>query len=165
MPNAPAKAAHSATEGVVTETQTLQRDYWSGLREVLLQRNGVVRPRKPQPGKWASFSVGRVGFWLYAGIERKESRLEIGICSEYALQPLLKIHQEAIEREVGEVLNWGDNETGWVCLKKENVDPKNRNDWPSQHLWMAEKLEAFHKTFAPRIRELDLEEQEEADEE
>jgi hypothetical protein len=50
-------------------------------------------------------------------------------------------------------------------LSKDDVDPANRDDWPSQHLWLAEKLEALHKAFAPRIKALDLDEQQEPDDE
>jgi frataxin-like iron-binding protein CyaY len=81
---------------------------------------------------------------------------------------LLERDNEAIEREIGCSLEWEDEDPNSqnevLDITKENVDPTNRDDWPSQHLWIAERLEGLHKAFAPRIRELDLEQEEPDDE-
>ena len=34
------------------------------------------------------------------------------------------------------------------------MDIKNTESWPEQHKWLYEKLEAFYKTFAERVRNL-----------
>jgi hypothetical protein len=42
-----------------------------------------------------------------------------------------------------------------VVLRRKGVDPNDRTGWPEQHAWLQEKLEAFHRVFGPRIKELD----------
>jgi hypothetical protein len=131
-----------------------------------LERKSVVIPRTPRPVKWANFKVGRAGFWLYAGIDRKEGNIQAGISSDYCLNQL-KDERNVIEREIGFPLVWGDGEDDfqWIGSIREDVDPANRDDWPAQHMWLAEKLEAFHKVFARRIRELNVDQQQGPDDE
>ena len=75
--------------------------------------------------------------------------------------------KDAIEREIGFSLDWGDgdDEFQWIGTSNDDADPANRTDWPSQHLWLAEKLDAFHGVFASRIRELELDEEPDGDDE
>jgi hypothetical protein len=35
------------------------------------------------------------------------------------------------------------------------MNPLIREQWPEQHVWLWEKLEAFKKEFAPRVKKLD----------
>jgi hypothetical protein len=35
------------------------------------------------------------------------------------------------------------------------MDPTIREQWPEQHKWLCEKLEAFKRVFAPRVRAFD----------
>lgn len=34
------------------------------------------------------------------------------------------------------------------------MNPLARVQWPEQHLWLCQKLEAFKKVFAPRVKKL-----------
>jgi hypothetical protein len=159
-PNESSRDVRTATDGTTSDTQ----QYWEGLRDVLLGHQSAVRPRKPSSEKRAWFSVGRTTFWLYADIDRKTHSLEVGVGSDtHRLVRLLKSQQSLVEQETRDPLYW-DDESGWIWLKLENVDSADRSDWPSQHRWLAEKLEALHGTFSSRIRELDLSASESADE-
>ena len=40
-----------------------------------------------------------------------------------------------------------------VVLRR-SADPTRREEWPEQHAWLRDKLEAFHRVFGPRIKEL-----------
>jgi hypothetical protein len=80
---------------------------------------------------------------------------------------LLQKDKEAIEHAIGCTLEWEElpnRQTASIRLSKRDVDPINRDNWPSQHEWMAENLEAMYKEFAPRIKELSLDEQQETSE-
>ena len=170
-PNVTSAAARKEAGGGLSSTQRLQQEYWSGLRDVLLQRKSAVRSRKPSPRKWATFSIGRAGFWMYAGIDRRENRIGAGVewegANAVAILQLLEKDKAAIEGEIGSALGWkgGDpnNTRRWVGVWKEGADPTNRTDWPAQHSWLAEKLGALHRAFAPRIQVIDLDGEEEAD--
>jgi hypothetical protein len=41
-----------------------------------------------------------------------------------------------------------------IVLTKNDADPANRNDWPNQHEWIANYLEAFHRVFSNRVKNL-----------
>jgi hypothetical protein len=166
-PNVSVEVARESAEGTMSDTQLLRRDYWTRLQDMLLERKSIVVSRNPRPVKWATFKIGRSGFRLYTGMDPKEGTIEAGISSDYELNRL-KDEKDVIEREIGFPLIWGDgdgdDEFYWIGSLRDDVDPANRGDWASQHLWMAEKLEALYKAFAPRVRELDLEEQQPDDE-
>jgi hypothetical protein len=60
------------------------------------------------------------------------------------------------------VIGAGNNPLRWwelpqssrIGLSLDQTDPTNREDWPLLHIWLLEKLEAFHKAFSPRVKVL-----------
>jgi len=50
----------------LSDTKKTQLEFWTGFMEFLGGRESKVRPTKPQPQHWASFSIGRSGFRLDA---------------------------------------------------------------------------------------------------
>ena len=73
-----------------------------------------------------------------------------------------------IEQEIVCALEWEElpgKDTKRISLRRGNTDPTNRQVWTVQHEWLAEKLEAFYKAFAPRIKDLEIEEEQEFDDE
>ncbi len=42
----------------------------------------------------------------------------------------------------------------YVYLHERNMNPLVREQWPEQHMWLCEKLEAFKKVLAPRVKKL-----------
>ena len=138
-PNVYPTDIRKVAEGALSDTQLLQRDYWTGLRNVLVERGSIVRPRTPQPGKWTNFSIGRSNFGLYAGIGRQQQTISVGVELQHpnaeACLKVLKESKDIIEREVGCNLQWDggtNNRNKYIYLYKEGVDPTDRNDWPSQ---------------------------------
>ena len=67
----------------------------------------------------------------------------------------LEEQREEIESQFGESLEWfAEWETEkHVTLRKE-ADPRDENDWPRQHEWLATKLEKLNEVFRPRIERL-----------
>ena len=63
-PNDWTKTVSRISRNELTPTDQLYLEYWTGLRDLLEQRNGVISPVKPLPQYWMSFAVGRSGFWL-----------------------------------------------------------------------------------------------------
>ena len=66
--------------------------------------------------------------------------------------------KDVIEAELGQPLDWREtpeNRSSQIALHWGNVDITDRADWPRQHRWFLENLEALHRVFAPRIRALD----------
>ena len=44
-----------------------------------------------------------------------------------------------------------------IVLQRRGVDPLARATWAEQHMWLAERLEAFHTVFRPVVKALDAE--------
>ena len=41
-----------------------------------------------------------------------------------------------------------------VIIFKDNTDTKDTANWPEQHKWLYEMLEAFYRVFAERVKNL-----------
>jgi len=55
---------------------------------------------------------------------------------------------------------WSGPCSSRVFLRNQGVDPYGRERWPEQQNWLLDKLEAFHRAFAPRIKALKIGESE-----
>lgn len=155
---------HRPSAANLTETRVQQQDYWKQLREFLLDRDGDVKPRKARPQNWATFAVGRSGFVLKASVhtQKKFVKVLLGCRGKHAEAHfnLLKQDRENIEKELGEELRWVElpkHQASRIELRLQDADPTDESDWPRQHKWLADKLEAFHEVFAERVKALDHE--------
>jgi hypothetical protein len=165
--NGPISKRRMGTSGEAPRpTPELLLEYWEGLRALMLEREGTVRPRKPQPMNWYTFAIGRSGFGLqaYAGPQAKRIGVKLftqGDRSKVHFD-LLLAERTACDAEIGELMN--DEELDWAKMLDENVsqvrlwrhscDLGDRGDWPRQHDWLFENLQVFHRVFAPRIKHL-----------
>ncbi len=163
-PNDWSKTISEAAEGEITETKLLQQEYWASLRDLLLERKSIVKPQKPRPQHWTNFAVGRSFFGIHATVNTVKNWLQVGMsCTGphgKAHFQILKQQKNAIETEIGCPLEWEElpgKKESRIALRKYGVDVADREKWLSQHAWLAEKLEAFHKAFAPRVKDLNAE--------
>ena len=151
-----------AGDNDLSKTRLLQQEYWSQMRETLLDRRGVLTPQKALPQHWTNFAVGKTGFSLWAAIHIQKQFIWMGM-SCYAPHGkahfnLLQEDKEAIEKELGESVEWEllpHRKESRITLTLSNIDPADREKWPEQQEWLIKKLEKFHGVFAPRIKKLD----------
>ena len=74
-----------------------------------------------------------------------------------AFYHLLAQDKDAIEAQIGEKLAWRElpgKKSSDVQLSRSGLDPLNRGQWAQQHQWIRDKLEAFYRCFAPRVKQL-----------
>jgi hypothetical protein len=152
------------TDGEFSEMKQLQLEFWTAFREYVQAHNSVITPQKPSPHHWMNLSMGTSKAFPSALLNTQAGH--ISACLQInpgedrlAIFKQLMQEQEAIESEVGGALSWEEkpeNKSSHIILRNIDYDPKNRDDWPDQHKWLLEHLEKFHRTFGPRIKNMDV---------
>ena len=161
-PNEWTKTVSRISRAELTPIQDLYLEYWTGLRDLLEQRNGVIRSREPRPGNWLGFGIGHSKFRLAASASMRDK----WICVSLILRGpdakphfhLLKGDKVDIEEEIGAKLEWDEKDNlkrSEINLSQDEIDLEDRSDWGKQHQWLCDKLEIFHKVFSPRVKTLD----------
>jgi hypothetical protein len=157
-----ARAARAIDETELSETRLLQRDYWSALNAVLDEKKGPVSGnKKPQAQSWMSYRIGRSGINLAGAISipKKLIRAELYLGGAAAKLNFAQLQTQsaAIEKDLGYGLLWEELPQGQdsrISLSLNDVDPTDRSDWPKQHLWLAARLNDFHRVFFSRVAAL-----------
>ena len=145
------------------------RKYWAALHLVLDREGGPVSGnRKPQPDTWMDYAVGRSDFRLYAW-RREDGRVSAGLYiggkDAKTFFELLRCDQHSVERELGTALHWREMpREREIAVYLPVVNPNDESDWPRQHEWLATRLNELHRVFWPRIRNLNLDDLERAEE-
>lgn len=156
------RAARAIDDDELSATRTMQREYWIAFQSVVDAMGGpVTGNRKPRPSSWMNYAIGRSGFRLAAVMLRQKSqiRAELYIAGDdaKAFIHMLKEQKDTIERELGYPLEWEELPTrrdSRVGAYLDNVNPEDREDWPRQHQWLAEKLNDLHRVFYTRVKQL-----------
>lgn len=156
----------------LTETKSVQLDYWTGFAEALSARQGPLKPQKPRPQHWTNLRIGRSGFKLGARVNSQKANIDVELVmtddDAKAYFHLLKAEKADIEAQMGDELIWQPlpgKKFARILLAKPNTDFTRREEWGKQHAWMIDKLERFYTVFAERIRQLDAEDWDGLDEE
>lgn len=145
----------------LTPTRALQLEYWQAFANRLSQTGSIIRARKPRPRHWMNFAVGRSGFRLGTFANTRDKRIGVQLIIHKgdieAYYHLLFEDKDEIERELGTPLQWRElphRKQSHITLHNRQLDPNNRTNWPQQHAWLQENLEAFYNVFSPRIKTL-----------
>ena len=136
----------------------LQLEYWQALRKHLENAGSFIRAGTPRSQNWMNFDVGHWRLRMTAFNNMRDGGIGVQLViregdAEVSYNSLYQQRGE-IAAEIGETLEWRDlpeHKQGQVMLRRYNADPTNRTQWPEQHAWFKEKLEAFDRAFRPRI--------------
>lgn len=150
------------SSGALTETRQLQLDFWTGLKQYILDRGSILKPQKPLAQGWASFAIGRSGFHLNSVMNTRDGIVR----AELVLDPpdakahfhLLKQEQTAIEAEAGIEMEWTElpeKKASYVRTYLSDLDLEDRDTWPKIFEWLTDTLEKYHAVFSDRVRDLD----------
>src|SRR5258708_33378749 len=107
------------------------------------------------------YRIGRSAVDLNAVMVSQRNRIRAELylkgSNAKAFFGLLRRQQEAIEQELGFPLDWEELPDGQDSRISVSLDanPKDTGDWPRQHAWLVDKLNALHRVFSRRVRELD----------
>jgi len=108
-----------------------------------------------QTSSTAKNSGGEIRAGIYLGIENVQRDFQA-----------LSAQKEAIESELGEELVW-DHVTYRRVARiylRHDADLKDRSRWPEYFEWLREKLEMLNKVFSPRVKAIDVDDQQAAEE-
>ena len=153
----------TSTQQLYFDYWTVLQDYWTALQEHLEERNGVINPVARSRDSGVSVGVGRFGFWLRASASGRDKWISVSLAlAGRDRKPhfyLLEKDKVDIEKEIGAELVWEEKpglQDKHIKRALYDADPGNRQDWNRQHQWLCEQLEAFHRVFSPRVKELDV---------
>ncbi len=136
----------------------LQMEYWQALRKHLESTGSFIRPGTPRSQNWMNFDVGHWRLRMTAFNNMRDGGIGVQLViregdAEVSYNTLYQQRGE-IGAEIGDALEWRElpeHKQGQVMLRRYNADPTDRSQWPEQHDWFKDKLEAFDRAFRPRI--------------
>ncbi len=136
----------------------LQLEYWQALRKHLEGSGSFIRPGTPRSQNWMNFDVGHWRLRMTAFNNMRDGGIGVQLViregdAEVSYNTLYQQRGD-IGAEIGDALEWRElpeHKQGQVMLRRYNADPTNRSQWPEQHEWFKDKLEAFDRAFRPRI--------------
>ncbi len=144
----------------LTETKALQLAYWTAFRDYLRAHSQTIKPQRPYPQQWADYHLGHSHFNLSAVINTRGKRISVmlNIKGPQATSDFQQLQrdQQAIAAAIHEPLEWRElpNRKSCQIMVSRAADPTQRADWPDQHAWLHEQLEAFYRTFHQRVRQV-----------
>jgi hypothetical protein len=154
-------AKKSVENAPLTASQQELFEYWEAFEDVLSQTTNRVRAVKPLPQNWLVHSIGKSAITLNSSINRRECwiRAELYLTGKKAQAyfDILKTDLVAIESELGEPLTSYQeaSQDRRVFVTRRFPDVTERETWPQQHAWLAEKLASLYGVFKERVRRLD----------
>jgi Domain of unknown function (DUF4268) len=170
-PNDWVRSVKSAAEGSteLSDRRQTRLRFWQAFRAFMESNNSSVRCQKPTPHHWMNHSIGRSGFHLASvasvssdtgnGAGGPEIRVGLVLHGKDAREQFaaLERNKDKIEKQLGFPLVWHNPEGKNMCriyVGKE-ASFMDSDQWPEQHQWLKDKLETFHKVFAPLVKNLD----------
>jgi hypothetical protein len=136
-------------------------EYWAAFGAVVAAAEVPFEAPEATPQAQVSFPLEQPGFVFVTLIDTAEKRLGIylQLSGEAAGANLRALHKQkaAIETEIASPLEWRevpDKQEGFIMLRREEVDPSDRDAWTEQHEWLRDQLSAFHQAFAGRVEDI-----------
>jgi hypothetical protein len=132
--------------------------YWSAFEKALEDRNGPIKPkgRPPRQGFYSFKIAHNVFLYVFRSISTREVGIYLGLYGETSGPLFERLHgsRESIELELQSALDWQivvPEKKYWLMQRLGDADPLDETDWPRQHGWLVERLEAFKKTLGERV--------------
>lgn len=144
----------------MTEGKLLQLEFWKAFAEHAETIGSTFRIAKPKAQHWFDLRMGtsRAHVSLTALLKgRVGCELYIGHSQADQIYEALNNDRDIIEGQLGE-LDWQPIPEGKSCriarYREGNIE--NRNSWPELFSWLLDEAEKFRKTFAERVKAINL---------
>ena len=157
------RAARQIESEALSDTQLLQKEFWTAFNEYVLEKKYNLTQPKVVPKHWQSYAVGRSQFWIdaYCSVRDEWIGVSLNMGGENAKPHfhLLAQDKAAIEEGIDDTLEWHelpDKIQSRIYLTKK-CDVKLKEDWPDYFAWLADRLTRYTQTFRGRVKALDAE--------
>jgi hypothetical protein len=131
-------------------------DYWKAFKAALARSGSRLRPPTVRDKNWVRFPAGGAGAAINAFATRRERYIGVELALDRAEHSAtfqsLRAARAEIEREMGRELKWKEHEASYrIVLTETGRDPTDPADWPRQHAWFGETLDAFYAVLVKRL--------------
>ena len=162
-PNDWTKEVRASSSGKVSDLNRQYQQFWTALIEHLPGSAPSLKPQSPLPRPYFNFAIGKAGFKLNCRLSQQKKQLHVALQikgeNPYDHFNLLKQQKSAIEKKVGDPLNWQGKTKGraYKILLSKSGNPTDESDRANQIEWMAQTLNKFDKAFRDPVRNLTTE--------
>jgi hypothetical protein len=156
------RASEAKSAGANSGARKQQLEFWTLFREKLIEKKIVPSAQTPRPQYWFDVPLGRSNIYLSNFANTLDGRIGVRVYLGNKIADLaltqLDADREAIEKEIGEPLQWNPNPDARdkVIVLSKDADLSKRSEWPEYIDWLAERVRLFLKTFGPRVEKLRL---------
>lgn len=146
------------------ELQSQYAAFWADF-DAFLKKRAAPFEVLGNPVSWAvRFPLGAPGASLQASAASGNNRVAVELLltnktTSKALFDQIRKDQSAIEKEIGEPLEWlrqDDYIVSRVAIATKAFDLSDREQWPKQHAWLLDYLLKFKAAFQDRVKALSL---------
>lgn len=154
--------------GILTNIQQVRLRYWTAFKSFMEEAGSKMKCQQPRTKANINFTIGKSGIFFRAGLSTwnlQDKITENEIRAEFILSgqdahdrySVLEGQKSGIEQELGEALIWyaPDQTLRRRIYLRKPADSADESDWPNQHAWLKDKLEALNSVFRDRVAESD----------
>lgn len=157
-----ARGRQIVSEGLGPAAKTYKA-LWAGLNAYLAENDPKHRSKTPSKDHWWDFPIGRTGFKMTSLASLRDSQIAFELYCGCDPQKLgfdqLIEERQAIEREIGEALEWErleDRQAWRAIIRRPNSPPEDQDRWPEYFDWYHQRLVRFREAFRNRVGGLEL---------
>lgn len=141
----------------VKERRQLRLDYWTAFSSGAEAASFPLKVPEPTTRNWVGIGIGRSGFRLLAYIHLNHHKIGVAFSCRGRMGKAnyyrLREQQAKIDAAAGEPLVWDEQpgqNASYICIER-NCEPSERQNWPTQHAWLMQKLEKLDSVFVPLV--------------
>ena len=143
----------------LTETNIRQKEFWKAYVKYMIDNNTLLKLRKPRPQSWYQINIGKSGFEIQLIVRTQRKRIGCQLFINKTKLGFSELEEDkaAIEKELSTKLEWKllPEKKGSRISQFITGDFQNEEEWPRLLEWLKERAEAFYKTFSPRVKNLE----------
>ncbi len=159
-PNNWSKSVQRAVDlAELSDTKSLQLDFWQAFKDYLEKNNSKLRATKPQPQHWYNFSMGKSNCYMNALVNTRDNRISVTVSftgpeSKARYHKLHDKYEAESKEKIDASVEWEElPEANESRVRIDNkADIKLKAHWEEQHKWLMENLEKFDAFFRPKIK-------------